>query len=89
MFSHPHEKRNMQISERVKFRRYSTLLIKSFVFLHRIVPCKIQWLDQLALLDTNAYSLARLQFFLKNVVVTFCQQFKPGLHDIFFGTVPV
>ena len=42
VFSHPHEERNMQISERVKFRRYSTLLIKSFVFLHRIIPCKIQ-----------------------------------------------
>ena len=37
-----HEKRNMQIGERVKFRRYSTFLIKSFVFLHGIVPCKIQ-----------------------------------------------
>ena len=76
MYSHPHEKRNMQITERVKFRRYSTLLIKSFVFLHRIDPCKIQGLDQLALLDPNAYSLARLHSFLKNAVVTFCLGFS-------------
>jgi len=38
VYFHPHEKRNMQISERIKFRRYFTLLIISFVFLQRIVP---------------------------------------------------
>ena len=49
MYCHLHEKCNMQISERIKFRRFFTLLIKSFVFLQGIVTCiKIQWFDQLA-----------------------------------------